>query len=89
MQARNSIYLALLAGLAGCATLPSTGPTGRQIEKSASAPKEGPAIRIVHVSTIADVPEAGAGASPETLLPELAPPPTDMIGPGNILDINI
>lgn len=89
MQARNSIYLALLAGLAGCATLPSTGPTGRQIEKSASAPKEGPAIRIVHVSTIADVPEAGAGASPETLLPELAPPPTDMIGPGDILDINI
>ena len=89
MQARHSIYLALLAGLAGCATLPSTGPTGRQIEKSASAPKEGPAIRIVQVSTVADVPEAGAGASPETLLPELAPPPTDMIGPGDILDINI
>ncbi|WP_150295305.1 polysaccharide biosynthesis/export family protein [Sphingobium estronivorans] len=88
MQARNSIYLALLAGLAGCATLPSTGPTGRQIEKSAIAPKEGGAIQVVQVDTIADVPNA-AEALPAALLPELTPPPTDMIGPGDILDINI
>lgn len=88
MQVRNFIYLALLAGLAGCATLPSSGPTGGQIEKTAAAPKDGTApIQIVPVRTIADVP--GADLVESAALPELAPPPTDMIGPGDVLDINI
>jgi len=88
MQAKNSVYLALLAGLAGCATLPSSGPTGGQIEKSAVAPKDGsPPIQIVSIHTIADVPEAISVAT--GLLPEMTPPPTDMIGPGDVLDINI
>ena len=88
MQAKNIVYLTLLAGLAGCATLPSSGPTGGQIEKSAAAPKDGASpIQIVRIHTIADVP--GAGAVVTALLPELTPPPTDMIGPGDVLDINI
>lgn len=88
MQVKNSIYLALVAGLAGCATLPSSGPTGGQIEKSAAAPKDGAApIQIVPIHTMADVP--GADAVSTGLLPDLAPPPTDMIGPGDVLDINI
>jgi polysaccharide export outer membrane protein len=90
MQVRNSVYLALLAGLAGCATLPSSGPTGNQIEESATAPENGsPPIRLVQVGTIADMPNRGLPAAPSFVLPELAPPPTDMIGPGDILDINI
>ena len=88
MQVKNVVYLTLLAGLAGCATLPSSGPTGGQIEKTAAAPNDGTApIRIVPVRTIADVP--GADVPTTAVLPELAPPPTDMIGPGDILDINI
>ena len=89
MQVKNIIYLALLAGLSGCATLPSSGPTGGQIEKSAIAQKEGASIQLVRVRTIADVPGSGAGTPPTTLLPELAPPPTDRIGPGDVLDVNI
>ena len=90
MHVKNSVYLALLAGLAGCATLPSSGPTGGQIEKSAESPKDGSApIQIIPVRTIADVPNLGTDAAPTALLPELAPPPTDMIGPGDVLDINI
>lgn len=88
MQVKNIVYLILLAGLAGCATLPSSGPTGGQIAKTAAAPKDGSApIQIVLVRTIADVP--GTDVVATTVLPELAPPPTDMIGPGDVLDINI
>ena len=88
MQVKKPIYLTLLAGLAGCATLPSSGPTGGQIEQSARSPKDGSPIELVRILTIADVP-MGTDALPTALLPELAPPPTDRIGPGDILDINI
>lgn len=90
MQIKNSIYLALLAGLAGCATLPSSGPTGGQIRKSAAAPKDGSApIELVQIRDAADLPPPVASATPATLLPVSAPSPTDMVGPGDILDINI
>ncbi|MES2270195.1 MAG: polysaccharide biosynthesis/export family protein [Pseudomonadota bacterium] len=81
--------MALLAGLAGCATLPSSGPTGGQIEKSLTAPKDGSPIQLVQINTVADVPNSGLNATPAALLPDIAPPPTDMVGPGDVLDINI
>lgn len=89
MQIKNIIYLALLAGLAGCATLPSSGPTGGQIRKSAVAPKDGAPIQLVEIQKAADVPVPAEGVSPTALLPEAVPTPTDMVGPGDILDINI
>lgn len=90
MQVKNSLYLFLLVALAGCTTLPSSGPTGKQIVKSATAPKDGSKpIQLVQISTIADVPNARVAVSSTALLPDLAPPPTDMVGPGDILDINI
>ncbi|MDX3909284.1 MAG: polysaccharide biosynthesis/export family protein [Sphingobium sp.] len=89
MQVKKFVSLALLAGLAGCATLPSSGPTGGQIEKSLRAPKTGSAIQLVHVTTVADVPNSGLSATPVELLQDLAPPPTDMVGPGDVLDISI
>lgn len=89
MYIKNSVYLALLAGLAGCATLPSSGPTGKQIEKSAVAPKDGLPIQIVEIRGAADVPAGAGSASPASLLPQAAPTPTDMVGPGDVLDINI
>lgn len=82
-----SLFL-LLAGISGCATLPTSGPTGKQIEKSATDPELGLPIKLVEVKDIGDMPVAGA-QTPATLLPDLAPPPTDMIGPGDVLDINI
>jgi polysaccharide biosynthesis/export protein len=89
MQIKNSVYLALLAGLAGCASLPSSGPTGGQIRKTAMRPRDGSTpIRVEEVVTIADVPPGGA-VMPSTLLADRAPPPTDLVGPGDILDINI
>lgn len=89
MQVKNIVHLTLLASLAGCATLPSSGPTGGQIEKSLTSPQDGSQIQLVQVNTVADVPNSGANAIPATLLPSLAPTPTDMVGPGDVLDINI
>lgn len=89
MQVNKFLYLALIAGLGGCATLPSSGPTGGQIEKSATAPKDGPPIQIFEIQTIADLPRERVSAVSASLLPERIPPPTDLIGPGDVLDINI
>lgn len=89
MQVKNSVYMLLLSALAGCASLPSSGPTGKQIIKSATAPKHGSTpIALVQISGADDVPGA-AVMSPAALLPDLAPPPTDLVGSGDVLDINI
>lgn len=89
MQVTKFVCLSLLAGLAGCASLPTSGPTGRQIEKSLRAPESGNAqIKLVEVDTIAQVPEA-LSSTATSQLSDLPPPPTDMIGPGDVLDINI
>lgn len=89
MQVKNIVHLVLLASLAGCATLPSSGPTGKQIKKSAIAPKEGAPIQLVEIHVATDVPLSAKDTSLAALLPELAVTPTDMVGPGDILDINI
>jgi polysaccharide export outer membrane protein len=90
MQAKNIVYLTVLAALAGCATLPSNGPTRGQVEKSAIEPRDGSLpIQLVQIRTVADVPSSVADAPLGALLPELTPPPTDMIGPGDVLDISI
>lgn len=89
MRVKNSICLALFTWLAGCATLPTNGPTGGQIERSARQPLSGLPIKLVHVENIADVP------NPLTMPPSASPSPqqpavpTDTLGPGDILDINI
>lgn len=79
----------LFAGLAGCASLPTSGPTKKQIEKSVLNPEQATPIRLVQLLTITDVP-APAKSEPISIpQANLAPPPTDMVGPGDVLDINI
>lgn len=90
MHVKNIAFLALFAGVAGCASLPSSGPTGGQIRKSAIAPKDGSApIQLIQIRSATDVPAPAAVATPAGLLPDQGPTPTDMVGPGDILDINI
>lgn len=90
MYLKNSVYMVLFSALAGCASLPSSGPTGRQVIKSAATPKDPDTpILVVNINTSADVTGAGAAVAPATFLPDLAPPPTDLVGPGDVLDINI
>lgn len=88
MRLKTSFCLALLAWLAGCATLPNSGPTGKQVERSALDPENLQPIQLVQVETSTDIPAPPTVASIASL-PDLAPPPTDMIGPGDVLDISI
>jgi len=83
-------HLALASLLAGCATLPSSGPTGNQIRKSIEAPETQAdlPIRLAEVRTVMDIPISPA-AEPSAALAELPPPPTDLIGPGDTLGITI
>lgn len=88
MQMKLIINLFLLAGLTGCASLPTSGPTGQQIEKALQTDQAGLPIKLVEVASIADIPANVAGL-PTALLPALAPPPTDMVGPGDVLEVSI
>lgn len=87
MQVKKSVCFILLAGLAGCASLPTSGPTGKQIASSALDPEAQLPIHVVELTSLADLP--AAAKAPTNQLAELPPPPTDMIGPGDILDITI
>lgn len=93
MQVRQFVSITALASLlAGCASLPTSGPTGGQIAKSIA--NADPAIqaqlpiRLMDVQTATDLP-ASPGVTTVEKLAELPPPPTDLIGSGDILDITI
>ena len=89
MQIKNIGHVALLAGLSGCATLPSSGPTGSQIRSSAKEAAAGSPISLVEVRSAADVPPPPKVALPLSTLAQTQATPTDMVGPGDILDISI
>lgn len=89
--------MALLAGLStltsGCATLPSAGPTGKQILNSAKQPigeldlGDGGTLRVVELGSLSALP--GPPQPSDAPLANVVPPPTDMIGPGDVLDIAV
>lgn len=77
--------------LAGCATLPSSGPTGKEIRRAVKGPIGDPIgggpLQIVEVADLTMVP-----SSPDmTINPlvDLTAPPTDQVGPGDVLDIAV
>lgn len=85
---RRYLATVMLAGLlAGCAALPSSGPTGGQITKGLNDPKLGVDFKLVELETFDAIP-AGP-LRPAVFQPDYAPPPTDMISPGDQLDISV
>jgi len=85
----TSVHLVIVASaaLSGCATLPSSGPTGSQITHEAKAPQGDPDFHIVEVSASADLP--ALPERPPVFARDAPAPPTDLIGPGDLLDIAI
>lgn len=74
--------------LAGCAAIPSSGPTGSEIRAQVKADTSHLGIALVEVSTVAELPQAGAPAP--VFNPEYTPPPpTELVGAGDVLDISI
>ena len=87
---RMSVMSAVLV-LAGCSTLPVSGPTGSEIQRaarhaSAGDPGQLP-FRIVPVTTAQALPPPAFVPASTLALP--AAPPTDLIGPGDTLNITI
>ena len=88
MKLKPIYFSTALLLLGACSTLPSSGPTGSQIEETArEAQAAGLAIEVVPVANIADVPPVAAPV--EWQMPVLDPQPTDMVGPGDVLSITI
>jgi polysaccharide export outer membrane protein len=72
--------------LGACSTLPNSGPTGREVRKSALADPE-LALSIVEVDRAASLPSPMTPVQDK--LVDMPPPPTDMVGPGDVLGITI
>jgi polysaccharide export outer membrane protein len=80
-----AIFPAVLVG--GCATLPSSGPTGAQIQKGAQASQGVEPIKIVELTNIAALPSSPA--PPAIFRNDFDAAPTDLVGPGDVLDTTI
>jgi polysaccharide export outer membrane protein len=73
--------------LAGCSTLPSSGPTGVEIRQASDGKNGQYPFTLVEVAEAAALP--GAPATPASGLTTLPPRPTDLLGPGDVVNISI
>ncbi len=82
-----TLFLAA-AWLAGCATLPSSGPTGSQVRAQVTRDAAQLGMTLVQVETINDLPRPAAPAEP--FRPDYTPPAsTELVGPGDVLNISV
>ena len=73
--------------LGGCASLPVSGPTGHEVRTAAVGKAGEYPFTLIEMQTPASIPPA-----PEVPVPSLAtmlPRPTDLLGPGDVLNISI
>jgi polysaccharide biosynthesis/export protein len=85
---RRAIFVSAGAlAVAGCATLPSSGPTGTEI-RHAAVPKPGQfPFNLIEVEGGAAIPPGPT--VPVSTLTTMPPRPTDLIGPGDVLGITV
>lgn len=84
---RCAVLMGALA-LAGCATLPSSGPTGKDIRREITDPIGGDVLRIVEVADLTLVP-VSTDAAVDPLVYLTAPPTGELTRPGRlVLPIN-
>ena len=80
--------LLVAAMLQGCASIPSSGPTGAQIRSQISDDLTGLPIQLVQVRSMAEVPYLASGA-PVFAQNYVPPAPTEMVGAGDVLEIAV
>lgn len=73
--------------LAGCTSLPVSGPTGHEVRTAATGKSGQYPFTLVDVETPAALPPAPA--VPVPTLASMPPRPTDLLGPGDVLNISI
>ena len=81
-----ALFLAC-ATLTGCASLPSSGPTGMEILRSVADRSNPYPFALVELDTIAEVP--APPVIPASALANMPPRPTDLIGPGDVLNVTV
>ena len=85
---RGAVSISALAlMLGGCASLPVSGPTGSEIRHAARAEQAQFPFALVEVESNAQVPPPPA--LPGRTLTVALPRPTDLLGPGDVLNITI
>lgn len=85
---RGAFLVSLSAvSLAGCSSLPVSGPTGAEIRKAAGVQHAQFPFTLVELEAAAQVPPPPA--VPVSTLAILPPRPTDLLGPGDVLNITI
>lgn len=86
-KSRNLAVAALALGLGACAALPISGPTGSDVLKTAAKGTDAVPFRLVELSGVTTLPPVPD--KPLIEVPALPPSPTDMVGPGDVLDISV
>lgn len=88
---KTTIAFAVLAlPLGACSTLPNSGPTGAAIINGAKGEESKLDFEVVELTDMVAVPAvAEAQVEPSTLMAMGKEQPTDLIGPGDVLDIVI
>lgn len=85
----RSVVLVSAAAMAlpSCASLPSSGPTGAEIRHGAVVKEAQFPFALVEVESASAIP--AAPPLPVSTLTALPPPPTDLLGPGDVLNITV
>ena len=74
--------------LAGCASFPSSGPTGGQIRSQITGEAATMPIALVQVRSMADLPQSLPSAT--VFSEDYTPPaPTELVGPGDVIEIAV
>jgi polysaccharide export outer membrane protein len=85
---RCALVLSTVASLlAACSTLPASGPTGTEVRKAAVTTASSLPFTLVEVDKPSALPPTPV-VLPVNLVEKL-PQPTDLLGPGDVLDITI
>src|SRR4051812_29332393 len=85
---RGALLLSAIAfGVTGCASLPVSGPTGSEIKHAARVQQAQFPFTLVEVESAAQVPPPPV--IPAQTLAAALPRPTDLLGPGDVLNITI
>jgi len=81
------LMLITVLSLAGCASLPSSGPTGTEIRRAAVAPAGQLPFTLIEMQTAEQLPPPPV--IPSSTLAAMPPRPTDLLGPGDVLHISV
>jgi polysaccharide export outer membrane protein len=82
------IAAAVTAAVAGCSTIPASGPTGSQVRSQIEGDSGTFPITLVEVKSVADLP-SGLRPAPAFSEDYTPPPPTELVGSGDVLDIAV